>query len=456
MTLIRYLLVGVVNMISGLSIIYLAMYYLQLEVGYANALGYAIGVLLSFMLNKKWTFKSSNHALYSLMRFILVLLVAYAANLVTVLFILDKFQVNPYIAQALGIIPYTFIGFLGSRYFVFQKQQCAHQSKSWQPQIGVKTTSVITRPIDLSIVVPCYNEEDVLSETTHRLSNLFQTLINQNKISAKSRVYFVDDGSRDRTWELIESLAEIHPLIHGIKLSRNRGHQNALLAGLLTAEGEVIISIDADLQDDLNAIAEMIEAYCSGYDIVYGIRGSRDTDTLFKKFTAQAYYFLLNRMGVEVVFNHADYRLMSRKAIEALREFGEVNLFLRGIIPQLGFAQSSVYYDRAERFAGESKYPLGKMLALAWQGITSFSDIPLRFITLIGLSISLISFIISGWAIFVRLFTEEAIPGWASTVLPIYFLGGIQLLCLGIIGEYLAKVYYETKNRPRFIIDKII
>lgn len=456
MTLVRYLLVGIANTIVGLGTIYFAMYFLQLEIVYANALGYTIGVLLSFILNKKWTFKSSDHVLYSLLRFLSVLAAAYMANLGTVLFAVNKFQVNPYIAQALGFIPYTAIGFLGSRYFAFQKQHRSHKPKGQQTETSFKTVSVITRPIDLSIVVPCYNEEQILSETTRQLSNLFQTLIDQNKISVHSRVYFIDDGSLDRTWELIEDLAKTHPLVHGIKLSRNRGHQNALLAGLLTAEGEAIISIDADLQDDLNAIRTMIYHYNCGYDIVYGIRDSRDTDTFFKKFTAQAYYHLLNKMGVDIVFNHADYRLMNRRVIEALREFGEVNLFLRGIIPQLGFTHAYVYYDRAERLAGESKYPLKKMLALAWQGITSFSDIPLRYITVLGLLVSLISFIISGWAIYVRLFTQDALPGWASTVLPIYFLGGVQLLCLGIIGEYLAKVYYETKRRPRYIIDKII
>jgi glycosyltransferase involved in cell wall biosynthesis len=228
------------------------------------------------------------------------------------------------------------------------------------------------------------------------------------------------------------------------------------LAGLLTAEGEVIISVDADLQDDLSAIKKMVEFYAAGYDIVYGVRDARKTDTFFKSFTAKVYYHLLGAMGVEIIYNHADYRLMSRQVIEALREFGEVNLFLRGIIPQLGFSYALVYYDRAERYAGESKYPLKKMLSFAWQGITSFSDLPLRFITGLGLLVSLISFLITVWAIAVRLFTQDAIPGWASTVLPIYFLGGIQLLCLGIIGEYLAKIYSETKRRPRYIIEKMI
>ena len=308
--------------------------------------------------------------------------------------------------------------------------------------------------IELSIVVPCYNEEAVLPETVQRLTELLQSLIAKGKLTSDSCVYYVDDGSRDRTWDLIEELAKTNGFVRGVKLSRNRGHQNALLAGLLTVKGEAVISVDADLQDDLGAIEEMLDDYAAGYDIVYGVRSSRKTDTFFKNFTAIAYYRLLAIMGVEIIYNHADYRLMSRRVIDALKEFGEVNLFLRGIIPQLGFAHSIVYYERAERFAGESKYPLKKMLALAWQGITSFSDVPLKAITHLGLLVSLISFAVTIWAIWVKLFTENALPGWASTVLPIYFLGGIQLLCLGMIGEYLAKIYTETKRRPRFIIEK--
>jgi glycosyltransferase involved in cell wall biosynthesis len=304
--------------------------------------------------------------------------------------------------------------------------------------------------------VPCYNEIEVLQETTRQLADLFQTLIADGKITADSRVYYVDDGSRDGTWGLIESLAQEQQFVHGIKLSRNQGHQNALLAGLLVAEGDAIISADADLQDDLSAIIKMVDFYKAGYDIVYGIRDSRQSDTFFKRFTAQSYYHLLNAMGVEIIYNHADYRLMSRPTIEALKEFGEVNLFLRGIIPQLGFSHALVFYERAERYAGESKYPFKKMLAFAWQGITSFSVLPLHCITGIGLLISLFSFMISCWAIFIRLFTQDALPGWASTVLPIYFLGGVQLLCLGIMGEYLAKIYTETKRRPRYVIEKTI
>lgn len=455
MTFVRFLLVGLLNTLVGLSTIYIAMYLLQLEIVQANALGYAVGILIGFALNKTWTFSSRDHVVSSFIRYLLVLAVAYVANLATVLYTNSRFDLNPYIAQALGIIPYTAIGFLGSRYFAFHKQSSIETTKNYSNETSTfNNTPLISRMIDISIVIPCYNEEAVLLETTSQLADLFHSLIGENKITPNSRVYYVDDGSRDNTWNLIESLSKDHGFIHGIKLSRNRGHQNALLAGLLTAEGEVIISVDADLQDDLSAIKKMLESYAAGYEIVYGVRDSRKTDTFFKSFTATAYYYLLNALGVEIVFNHADYRLMSRRAIEALREFGEVNLFLRAIIPQLGFSHALVYYDRAERYAGESKYPLKKMLSFAWQGITSFSDLPLRLITSLGLLVSLISFLITIWAIAVRLFTQDAIPGWASTVLPIYFLGGIQLLCLGIIGEYLAKIYSETKRRPRYIIDK--
>lgn len=305
----------------------------------------------------------------------------------------------------------------------------------------------------ISIVIPCYNEEEVLPETINRLISLLEELVASSLVSVDSHVIFVDDGSHDHTWEIIKEASFRSSFFHGIKLSRNRGHQNALVAGLLNAEGDAVISIDADLQDDIDTIKQMIIAYQKGNDIVCGVRKKRDADTFFKRFTAEAYYRLLEWFGVEVIFNHADFRLMSRRAIEALREFSEVNLFLRGIIPQLGFPSTIVYYERAERFAGESKYPLNKMLAFAWQGITSFSAVPLRMITAIGFLVSIGSFGITLWALFVRLFSEQAIPGWASTVLPIYLLGGIQLLCIGIIGEYLSKIYMETKRRPHFFIE---
>jgi glycosyltransferase involved in cell wall biosynthesis len=308
--------------------------------------------------------------------------------------------------------------------------------------------------MQLSIVLPSYNEEAVLEETSSRLLSLFEKLIASNKINNESRICFVDDGSKDSTWNIIESLSQKHLHVSGIKLSRNRGHQNALLAGLFSVEGDIVISIDADLQDDITIIEAMIDSYSDGNDIVYAVRKKRTTDTLFKRASAEGFYKLMHVMGVDIVFNHADYRLMSRRAIEHLKEFEEVNLFLRAMIPLVGFQSANVYYDRAERFAGESKYPLRKMLSFAWDGITSFSVMPLRFITAIGFFIFLATLMMSVWVLGVKLFSDEAVPGWASTVLPIYFIGGIQVLSLGIVGEYIGKIYMETKKRPRFIIEK--
>ncbi len=312
------------------------------------------------------------------------------------------------------------------------------------------------QPAVLAIVIPCFNEEDVLGETTRRLTALLEGLEANGSVAPESSVWFVDDGSRDGTWPLIARFAAENRYVHGLKLSRNCGHQNALLAGLLSVPGEVTISIDADLQDDLGVIEQMLDAHREGSEIVYGVRKSREKDSFFKKMTAEMYYRILSTMGVDVVFNHADYRLMGRRAIEALRQFDEVNLFLRGLIPQLGFASSCVYYDRGERFAGVSKYPLRKMLGFAWQGVTSFSAVPLRIITSLGWIVSFLSFLFGGWALMVKIFLNTVLPGWTSTVLPIYFLGGIQLLCIGIIGEYVAKIYLETKRRPRFLIERSI
>lgn len=305
----------------------------------------------------------------------------------------------------------------------------------------------------LSIVIPCFNEEQVLPETARRLDLLLNDLSVCGAV-AEARVYFVDDGSADSTWRLIEQFAGSNPRIHGIKLSRNYGHQRALLAGLLAASGDAIVSVDADLQDDLEAIKEMLSIHIAGAEIVYGVRRHRDKDTWFKRVSAEAYYSILQSIGVQLIFNHADYRLLGRRAIEALRGYKETNLFLRGVIPQLGFSSACVYYDRRERFAGESKYPLSKMFALAIEGITSFSGIPLKIITMLGLSISILSFGMAIWALWVRITNPAAVPGWASTVIPLYMLGGVQLLCMGVIGQYVVKIYSETKARPRFIIEK--
>lgn len=275
--------------------------------------------------------------------------------------------------------------------------------------------------------------------------------------SQQSSITFVDDGSNDSTWHMIEELNQRDPRIHGLKLSRNRGHQNALLAGLLSAQGDVLVSLDADLQDDIEAIPKMLaEHQSSGADIVYGVRAARDTDTAFKRCTARAYYGLLRKFGVDIIPDHADFRLMSRRSLEALQDFREVNLFLRGIIPMLGFRTAVVHYDRLSRFAGESKYPFFKMLKLAMDGIFSFSTVPLQWITVMGITLSVASLAFGIWAILLKLTTNLALPGWASTVVPMYFLGGLQLLALGIIGGYLSRVYSETKQRPRFIIEKSV
>ena len=310
--------------------------------------------------------------------------------------------------------------------------------------------------LNLSIVVPCYNEASVLPETFARLLALWDKLSCAGKISIESRIFFIDDGSEDQTWALIESRSQADKRIGGIKLSCNKGHQYALLAGLLSVPGDAVVSIDADLQDDIDVIESMVDECQSGANIVYGVRKERLTDTAFKRISAEVYYTTLRAMGVDVVFNHADFRLMSRKAIDALRSYHEVNVYLRGIIPAIGFSTAIVEYDRKERFAGNSKYPLRKMLALAINGITSFSAFPLRMIALLGLLIFAVTMILSAWVLWTRFISGDAIPGWASSVLPMYFLGGIQLLSIGILGEYVAKIYMETKRRPRYFIDKVI
>jgi polyisoprenyl-phosphate glycosyltransferase len=308
----------------------------------------------------------------------------------------------------------------------------------------------------LSIVIPCYNEEEVLPETVMRLTKLLSEMVSEKLISQDSCVWLVDDGSKDLTWTLIETYCTENKYFKGIKLARNRGHQNALLAGLETATGDLLISIDADLQDDLAVIRKMVIEFHNGKDIVYGVRKSRSSDTFFKRVTAEGYYHILQKMGVNIVFNHADYRAMSRRAIEALKRYEEVNVFLRGIIPTIGFPSSTVEYDRTERFAGESKYPLRKMIALALDGITSFSAVPLRLIAGLGFAIFLASMALSAWALYVKLFGSSVVPGWTSSVLPMYALGGIQLLSVGVVGEYVAKMYMETKRRPKYILDRII
>ena len=309
----------------------------------------------------------------------------------------------------------------------------------------------------LYVVVPCYKEEAVLPETARRLKEKLTSLIAQEKIAENSRVLFVNDGSKDRTWEIISELHRNDKMFSGVNLSRNRGHQYALLAGLMTARqfADMVVSMDADLQDDINAMDAMIDAYHKGYDIVYGVRSSRKTDTFFKRFTAEGYYHLLQKMGVDIVFNHADYRLMSRRAMDGLSEFKEENVFLRGIVPQIGFPWTTVEYERAERFAGASKYPLKKMLAFAFDGITSFSLKPMRLILLLGAIIFALSLVMLIWAL-IGWLAGKTVSGWTSLMCSIWMIGGIQLLALGVIGEYVGKVYSETKARPRFIIERVL
>ena len=305
----------------------------------------------------------------------------------------------------------------------------------------------------LYLVIPCYNEEDVLSITAKKLLIKINTMIENEIISKDSKILFVNDGSKDKTWRIIEELHNQNNIFSGINLSRNRGHQNALLAGLMTAKevADISISLDADLQDDVDVIDKFVEQYYNGSDIVYGVRSSRETDTFFKRTTALAFYKLMNKLGVDTVYNHADYRLMSKRALGALSQFKEVNLFLRGIVPLIGYKSSIVEYERHERFAGESKYPLKKMLAFALDGITSLSIKPIRIITGLGFFIVFFSFIALIYTFIVKFF-GETVPGWTSLALSIWLLGGIQLLSLGVIGEYIGKIYNETKQRPRFII----
>lgn len=309
----------------------------------------------------------------------------------------------------------------------------------------------------LYVVIPCYNEEEVLPETAKRIKSKMTELIGNGSIDADSRVCFVNDGSKDKTWEIIKQLHTEDKLFSGINLSRNRGHQNALLAGLMTAmdNADMIISMDADLQDDINAMDEMIKKYHDGCDVVYGVRSSRKKDTFFKKKTAEGFYKMMNRMGVKTVFNHADYRLLSKRALDGLAGFKEVNLFLRGIVPMVGFKSDVVYYERGERFAGESKYPLSKMLSFAVEGVTSLSVKPIRYITGLGFFVFLFSVIMLIYS-FIRHFMGETIQGWTTLMVSIWATGGLILFSLGVVGEYVGKIYLETKGRPRFIIEEFL
>lgn len=312
-------------------------------------------------------------------------------------------------------------------------------------------------PPVLAIVVPCYNEEAVLTETNLRLTNLLKVLSSQSKISADSYIVYVNDGSKDSTWSIISNLQQTDTHVHGVKLAHNAGHQNALMAGIesFKDKANAIVTIDADLQDDVNAISAMVDAYLEGVDVVYGVRKERTSDTVFKRTTALAFYKVMSIMGADTVYNHADYRLMSRRAVEALCEYSERNLFLRGLVPLLGFTTKNVYYDRAERFAGESKYPFKKMLAFAIDGITSFSIKPITIIFITGIMCFFIGVIMLAWGLY-SYFKGSVVPGWTSLIVSLWLIGGVVITSLGVIGEYIGKIYIEVKRRPRYHIEEIV
>lgn len=310
---------------------------------------------------------------------------------------------------------------------------------------------------NLYIVIPCYNEQEVLQETARRLADKLQALKERDRIGEKSRILFVNDGSKDATWMQITDLCAQNTIYAGVNLSRNRGHQNALLAGIATAaeHADMIVSMDADLQDDIDAIDRMIDAYQEGNDVVYGVRSSREKDTFFKRHSAQFFYRFMKFLGAEIVYNHADYRLLSNRAAKALLSFDEVNLFLRGLVPMIGFQSTTVTYERGERFAGESKYPLGKMLTFAMEGVTSLSVKPIRMITIGGMLVSVVSLMMLIKS-FADYFHGNVVPGWTSMMVSIWVLGGLQLMAIGVIGEYIGKTYMETKRRPKYMIETVI
>ena len=312
-------------------------------------------------------------------------------------------------------------------------------------------------PVTLYLAIPCYNEEEVLPETSRRLREKFTALLQAGRISEGSRICLIDDGSKDRTWELIAGLHAEDTVFSGIKLSRNRGHQNALLCGLMTLRdrADCVISMDADLQDDINAIDAMLDQFEAGCDVVYGVRSKRETDSAFKRMTAEGFYRVMRALGADVVFNHADYRLMSRRALDALAEYKEVNLFLRGMVPLIGYKSGVVYYERAERFAGESKYPLKKMLSFAWEGITSLSVQPIKLITRLGALMFCVSLVMLIWFL-IRHFTGHTVQGWSSLAVSIWAIGGLELLAIGVVGEYVGKIYLETKGRPRYLAEIVL
>jgi glycosyltransferase involved in cell wall biosynthesis/putative flippase GtrA len=452
-SLLRFLFVGSINTLFCYSVYALGL-FLGLTYQVANLVALAIGVLFSFKTQGKIVFNNTDYRLFG--RYVLFWGLLYCLNILLIAAFMD-YGLNAYKAGAISMVLITIVSFFIQKIIIFGPQLTVPTPNYSSDTLLNKAMKVRSNQlVNVAIVVPCYNEEDVLPETNIRLLGLMSSMKKSGLISEDSGIYYIDDGSSDRTWEFISLFNAENTDVHGIKLSRNQGHQNALLAGIYSADGDAIISIDADLQDDINVIKDMIYRFIDGYEIIYGVRSSRKKDAFSKRVTAQLYYRVLKFMGVDLVYNHADYRLISRKVIDCLKKYKEVNLFLRGIIPQLGFPSTIVYYERNDRFAGESKYTLSKMLALAVDGVTSFSVVPLRIITWLGLLISAASVLLVIWILIGKFFMHTAIPGWTSTVLPIYFLGGVQLLSIGILGEYLSKIYMETKQRPHYFIDEKI
>ena len=413
----------------------------------ASAFGFAISAVFNYLANRRLTFDSDASHRVAVPRFAAMVRIGLVVTWLCMR-LLTSLRWHYLPSQVLTTAIVLLINFqLASRWVFRTREEMSMRQVS--PITPARRTA---GPPALAIVVPCYNEEAVLPLTLASLRDLLDELRTTGLVSAESYLCFVDDGSSDRTWSMIAAASKQSDDVHGLKLSRNFGHQSAVLAGMLECVADAVVTIDADLQDDERCIAEMLRRYRDGFDIVLGVRSERSSDSRFKRLTAELYYRALRSAGVQIVFNHADFRLLSRRALVILREYSESNLFLRGLIPLIGLPSSIVEYARKERQAGESKYPLRKMLALAWDGVTSFSVMPLRAVAMIGAFIALGSLGVTVWALAQR-WVGDVAPGWASTVVPMYFLGGVQILCLGAIGEYVGKIYLETKRRPRYLVE---
>lgn len=444
----RFIAVGATATALQYAILLLAVELGGMSPTPASSLGFVISAVFSYLANKHVTFEADTPNTVAAPRFVVMVILGL---IVTSLCMrtLTSFGVHYLLGQVLTTALVLTINFQLASRWVFRRP--VKMSLRPVQQIG-RALPLRAAPC-LEIVVPCFNEEDVLPQTAVALRSMLAELRNEGLAAPGSHICFVDDGSRDRTWNMIAAMAHRHDDVYGLKLSRNFGHQGAVLAGMMECATDAVVTIDADLQDDERCIAEMLRRYREGYDVVLGVRSHRSSDSLFKRVTAELYYRALIAAGVRIVFNHADFRLLSREALAILRDYRESNLFLRGLIPLIGLPSTLVEYARKERQAGESKYPLQKMLALAWEGVSSFSIMPLRTVAALGAVISMGALAVTAWALWQRL-SGDVVPGWASTVVPMYFLGGIQILCLGVIGEYVGKIYLETKRRPRYSIEQ--